>query len=203
MSSAARGLVPREGLGSVLMKMGRAGPPCEPRRRPQAGRSGDPRSQNADSSPRAQGAPGLGHAGRRKGKSKAPRALTACGLGRRMAVDWTWAPQQPCELIREWHLSRLCFFCFLRLLLRSPFLRLSFLQSFQIYSDCVTQEAMAPRQSLAGAWYSSALDSSNVWRRASPGCAGWRRRGASMGRRCSKPAPPPLRVKGAPSIRYS
>ena len=48
MSSAPRGLAPHEGLGSVLMKMGRAGPPFEPRRRPQAGKSGDPRSQNAD-----------------------------------------------------------------------------------------------------------------------------------------------------------
>ena len=33
----------------MFMKMGRAGPPLEPRRRPQAGKSGDPRSQNADS----------------------------------------------------------------------------------------------------------------------------------------------------------
>src|SRR4051812_3019724 len=73
------------------MKMGRAGPPFEPRRRPQAGKSGDPRSQNADSSPRAQGTHGLGRAERRKGKGEAPQALTACGLGRRMAVDWTWA----------------------------------------------------------------------------------------------------------------
>ena len=48
MSSAPRGLAPREGLGSVLMKMGRAGPPFEPHRRPQAGKSGDPHSQNAD-----------------------------------------------------------------------------------------------------------------------------------------------------------
>ena len=32
------------------MKMGRVGPPPEPRRRPQAGKSGDPRSQNADMS---------------------------------------------------------------------------------------------------------------------------------------------------------
>src|SRR3954470_24876193 len=82
-------------LGLVLMKMGRAGPPFEPRRRPQAGKSRDPRSQNADSSPRAQGAPGLGRAERRKGKGEAPRALTACGLGRRMAVDWTWAALFP------------------------------------------------------------------------------------------------------------
>ena len=48
MSSAPRGLAPREGLELVLMKMGHAGPPPEPRRRPQAGKSGDPRSQNAD-----------------------------------------------------------------------------------------------------------------------------------------------------------
>ena len=48
MSSAPRGLAPREGLGSVLMKMGHVGPPFEPRRRPQAGKSGDPRFQNAD-----------------------------------------------------------------------------------------------------------------------------------------------------------
>ena len=33
----------------MLMKTGRAGAPFEPRRRPQAGKSGDPRSQNADS----------------------------------------------------------------------------------------------------------------------------------------------------------
>ena len=77
------------------MKMGRAGPPLEPRRRPQAGKSGDPRSQNADSSPRAQGVPRLGRARRRKGKSEAPRALTACGLGRHVAVDWTWASPLP------------------------------------------------------------------------------------------------------------
>ena len=31
------------------MKMGGAGPPLEPHRRPQAGKSGYPRSQNADS----------------------------------------------------------------------------------------------------------------------------------------------------------
>ena len=99
MSSAPRGLVPREGLGFVLVKMGRAGPPFEPCRRPQTCKSGDPRSQNTDSSPRAQGAPGLGRAGRRKGKSEAPRALTACGLGRRMAVDWTWAALFPHALL--------------------------------------------------------------------------------------------------------
>src|SRR3954465_8615270 len=82
-------------LGLVLMKMGRAGPPFEPRRRSQAGKSRDPRSQNADNSPRAQDAPGLDRAERRKGKGEAPWALTACGLGRRVAVDWTWAALFP------------------------------------------------------------------------------------------------------------
>ena len=41
-------LAPHQGLDLELMKMGRVGPLLEPRRRPQAGKSGDPRSQNAD-----------------------------------------------------------------------------------------------------------------------------------------------------------
>ena len=80
MSSAPRGLAPREGLELELMKMGRAGPPLEPRRRPQAGKSGDPRSQNADSSPGAQDALGLGFEAKPKGKGEAPQAPTARGL---------------------------------------------------------------------------------------------------------------------------
>ena len=48
MSSASRGLAPREGLECLLMKMGRTRPLVEPCRGPQAGKSGDPRSQNAD-----------------------------------------------------------------------------------------------------------------------------------------------------------
>ena len=52
MSSASRGLAPREGLECLLVKMGRMGPLVEPRREPQAGKFGDPHSQNADSSPR-------------------------------------------------------------------------------------------------------------------------------------------------------
>ena len=39
---------PREGLGCLLVKMGHIGPLVEPRHGPQAGKSGDPRSQNAD-----------------------------------------------------------------------------------------------------------------------------------------------------------
>ena len=49
MSSTSQGLAPREGLLRLLMKMGRTRPLVEPRRGPQAGKSGDPRSQNADS----------------------------------------------------------------------------------------------------------------------------------------------------------
>ena len=66
-----------------------------PHRGPQAGKSGDPRSQNADSSPRAQGVLELGLAAKPKGKCGAPRAPTACGLGRCVAIDWTWASLLP------------------------------------------------------------------------------------------------------------
>ena len=48
MSPASRGLAPREGLECLLVKMGRTRPLVEPRRGPQAGESGDPRSQDAD-----------------------------------------------------------------------------------------------------------------------------------------------------------
>ena len=41
-------LGPHEGLECLLVKMGHTGPLAEPRRAPQAGKSGDPRSQNAD-----------------------------------------------------------------------------------------------------------------------------------------------------------
>ena len=138
MSSAPRGLAPREGLEFVLVKMGRAGAPFEPRRRLQAGKSGDPRSQNADSSPQAQGAPGLGRAGRRKGEGKVPLALTACGLGRRMAVDWTWAALFPHALLilRHARRTRCCTQPFPFLVARAPFvlppleLRFLFLSQF-------------------------------------------------------------------------
>ena len=82
-------------LNALLMKMGRTGPRAEPRRGPQAGKSGDPRFQNADSSPRAQGALGLGFEVKPKVKRGAPRAPKACGLGRHVATDWTWASSLP------------------------------------------------------------------------------------------------------------
>ena len=86
---------PREGLECLLMKMGRTRPLDEPRPRPQAGKSGYPRSQNGDSIPRAQGTLKLGFEAKPKGMCGAPRALTACGLGRRMAIDGTWVPPLP------------------------------------------------------------------------------------------------------------
>ena len=48
MSSASRGLDPREGLGCLVDEDGPYGLLAQPRRGPQAGKSGDPRSQNAD-----------------------------------------------------------------------------------------------------------------------------------------------------------
>ena len=103
MSSVSRGLALREGLGCLLVKMGRTSPLAEPRHGPQASKSGDPRSQNADSSPRAQGALKLGFEAKPRGKCGAPRAPTACGLGRRVAVDWTWASPLPhAALIPAW-----------------------------------------------------------------------------------------------------
>ena len=48
MSPASQGLAPREGLECLLVKMGHTGPLAEPRHGPQAGKSGDLRSQNAD-----------------------------------------------------------------------------------------------------------------------------------------------------------
>ena len=80
MSSASRGLAPREGLEWLLMKMGRTRPLVEPRPGPQAGKSGYPRSQDTDNSPLAQGALGLGFEAKPKGKCGASRAPIACCL---------------------------------------------------------------------------------------------------------------------------
>ena len=80
MSPASRGLASCEGLECLLVKMGRTRLLVEPRRGPQAGKSGDPHSQNADSSPWAQCALGLGFKAKPRGKCGALRAPTACGL---------------------------------------------------------------------------------------------------------------------------
>ena len=86
MSSASRGLAPHEGLESLLVKMGHTGLLVEPHHGPQAGKSGDPRSQNAGSSPRAQGALGLGFEVKPRGNGEEPRVLIACGSGWRVAL---------------------------------------------------------------------------------------------------------------------
>ena len=78
MSSASRGLAPREGLDSLWMKMGRRGLLAKPRHGPQAGKSGDTRSQNVDSSPRAQGAFRLGFEAKPKDQARSaavPKSL--------------------------------------------------------------------------------------------------------------------------------
>ena len=80
MSSASRGWAPREGLGCLVGEDGPYGLLAQPRRRPQAGKSGDPRSQDTDSSPRAQGALGLGFAAKPRAKFGALQAPKACGL---------------------------------------------------------------------------------------------------------------------------
>ena len=49
MSSASRGLAPREGLGCLVGEDGPYGLLARPCSGPQTGKSGDPRSQNTDS----------------------------------------------------------------------------------------------------------------------------------------------------------
>ena len=73
MSSTLRGLAPREGHDSLLMKMSRTGLPAKPCRGPQAGKSVDPCSQNTDSSPRTQRVLGLGFEAKPKAKCGVPR----------------------------------------------------------------------------------------------------------------------------------
>ena len=81
MSSASRSSAPREGLGCLVDEDGSYDLLAYPRRGLQADKSGDTRSQNTDSGPRAQGALGLGFAAKPRVKFGAPRAPKACGLG--------------------------------------------------------------------------------------------------------------------------
>ena len=74
MLSTSRGLAPREGLEWLLPEMGRTRPLVELRTSPQVGKPGHPRSQNADSSPGAQGALELGFEAKPKGKCGAPKS---------------------------------------------------------------------------------------------------------------------------------
>ena len=95
MSPASRGLAPREGLVLKVLQMGHTRPSMEPRRGPQASKSGYPSSQNADSSPRAQGTLGFGFEAKPRGKGEAPRAPIACEPSRRVAHDGTWVSPLP------------------------------------------------------------------------------------------------------------
>ena len=80
MSSASRGLAPGDGLECFLVKMGRTGPLVEPCHGPQACKSVDSRPPNADSSPRAQGALGLGFEAKPKVKCRALRPQKPAAL---------------------------------------------------------------------------------------------------------------------------
>ena len=80
VSSASRGLAPREGLELLTLKLGHTRPSMEPCGGPQEGRRGYPQVQDDDSSPRAQVALGLGFQAKPRGKCGASRALTAYGL---------------------------------------------------------------------------------------------------------------------------
>ena len=95
MLSASRGLAPREGLECLLVKMGHMGPLAEPRHGPQAGKSGDPIPRTPTVAPGPKACSGLASRRSQKGKCRAPRATKACRLGRRVAVDWTWASPLP------------------------------------------------------------------------------------------------------------
>ena len=57
-------------LNALLMKMGRTGLLAKPHHGPQAGKSRDPCSQDGDSSPRAQGALGLGFEAKPKDQAR-------------------------------------------------------------------------------------------------------------------------------------
>lgn len=95
VSSASQGLAPREGLELLVLKMGHTRTLKEPRHGLQAGKSGYSHSQNANSSPRTQGALELGFEAKPKGQCGAPRAQIACDLDRRVEIDVTCAFQLP------------------------------------------------------------------------------------------------------------
>ena len=81
MSSASRGLDPRKGLECLVDEDGPHMPASSATPWAAGRQVWDPRSQNGDSSPRAQGALGLRFEAKPKGKCGAPRAPTAYGLG--------------------------------------------------------------------------------------------------------------------------
>ena len=92
----------------LMLKLGHTGPLTEPSHGLQVGKSRHPRSQDTDSSPRAQGALELGFEAKPKDKGGAPRALTACGLSRCVALDGTWASLLPHAASATFDLTRAC-----------------------------------------------------------------------------------------------
>ena len=84
---SSRGLAPREGLEQLVDQLGRTRPLVGARRGPQTGKSGYPGSQDADSSPRAQGARSWLW-GEALAKDEAPWAPKGCGPGWRVTVGW-------------------------------------------------------------------------------------------------------------------
>ena len=95
MSSAPRGLAPREGLECLVGEDGLYWATGRATQQDAGKQVWGPPFQNTNSSPRAQGALGLGLAAKPKGKCGAPRAPTARDLGRRVAADWTWVSPLP------------------------------------------------------------------------------------------------------------
>ena len=158
-------------LNALLMKMGRTGLLAQPRCGPQADKSGGPRYQNADSSPRAQGALELGFEAKPKVNHEAPRAPKACSLGRCVAVDWMWVSPLPhaasatARLDKKAGADSACLHCFFLALFQIPFLA-PCCQNLQIRSNLAPHlRPMAPRKvkpSSALAWFEPALDAPNV-----------------------------------------
>ena len=72
MSSAPRGLAPREGRGFVLMKMGHAGPPFEPRRRQASLGTPVPRTPTVAPGPKARLDLAVQGGGRARAKRRGP-----------------------------------------------------------------------------------------------------------------------------------
>ena len=86
MSSAPRGLAPCEGLQCLLMKTGHTGPLAKPRCRPQAGKSGDPRSRTSTVAPGPKARPDLVVQGgeRARAKNRGPKQPAALGAAWRL-----------------------------------------------------------------------------------------------------------------------
>ena len=84
MSSAPRGLAPREGLGSVLMKMGHAGPPFEPHCRQASLGAPIPKTPTVAPGPKARPDLAMQGGGRARAKRRGPSQPAALGAAWRL-----------------------------------------------------------------------------------------------------------------------